>query len=125
MKLLQQLEQIVPPPSRPRPQRQVPQKSQPFYGPQLALLLETFVDGNMLQLVLDPRPHLHQRVPVLQQLPQIHFFHRGYPDGGKTFLQQCVQDISRIPLIGLLLARVAGAHLRGIPDQQCMPQPGQ
>ena len=79
----------------------------------------------MLQLVLDPRPHLHQRVPVLQQLPQIHFFHRGYPDGGKTFLQQYVQDISRIPLIGLLLARVAGAHLRGIPDQQRMPQPGQ
>ena len=88
VELLQDFQQIIASPLRPHIQIQALEKLHAFLRPQLALLLEAFVHGNVLQLVLHPRPHLHQRVPVLEQLPQVQFSHRRYPDTGKAFFQQ-------------------------------------
>ena len=121
VQLLQDLQQIIAPALAPRSQFQVAQKLQAFLGPQLALLLESFVHGDVLQLVLDPRPHLHQRVPMLEQLPQIQLFHRGYPNRGKALVHQQFQNLRCVPLVGLLLARMAVMDRRRISDQQAVP----
>jgi len=77
----------------------------------------------MLQLVLDSRPHLHQRVPMLQQLPQIPLRQRRYPDPGKSpFLQQ-PQDVPSISLVGFLLPRVTHPYRQRIPNPQSKSQP--
>jgi hypothetical protein len=49
--------------------------------------------------------HLHQRVPMLQQLPQIPLRHAGYPDARKIIFPQQLQQMARVPHIGLLFAR--------------------
>src|SRR5277367_2073704 len=59
-----------------------------------------------------------------QQLPQILLLPRGHPDPRKAiFLQQLHQQL-RVPLVVLLLPRIAGPNLRRIPDPHLMPQLG-
>jgi hypothetical protein len=38
-----------------------------------------------LQLIHDPCPHLHQPMPMPQQLPQIPIFRTRHPDPWKAF----------------------------------------
>ena len=105
LQIRQQVQQIVSPPRRPAIQFQSAQQLLPCLGPQLSLLLHPLVQRNVLQLVLHPRAHLHQRVPMLQQLPQIPLLHAGHPDAGKIIFPQQLQQVARVPHIGLLLAR--------------------
>src|SRR5262249_24537785 len=115
--LLQDLQQVVATSFRPRLQCQALQLLQPCLAPQLPLLLQALVHGNVLQLVLGPGSHLHQRVPVLQQLPQIPLRQRRDPDRGKPLLQQQLQHVPRISWVAPLVAR------RGCPDGRSIPDP--
>ena len=77
----------------------------------------------MLQLVLYPRASLDQLVAVDEQLPLVAHLCIRHPDTRKSAFDQQRQDMSRIALVGLLLAHVAGADLRGFTDPYLMPQP--
>ena len=57
-----------------------------------------------------------------QQLPQLFVLCRWLPDGRETILNQQTQNVLRIPLIGLLPARVRGANLGCIAHQKLMAQ---
>jgi hypothetical protein len=64
-----------------------------------------FVDietGECGEWRLDPRPHLHQSVPVPKQLPQITILRTGHPDLGKVIFQQQLQQKLRIVAVGLV-----------------------
>ena len=76
----------------------------------------------MLQPILHPRPNLHQLVPVNQQLPQIAHPRIRSPQPRKPSLQQQLQNVRRIALVGLLLAHIAGPNLRRIADPHLVPQ---
>jgi len=54
-------------------------------------------------LIHDPRPHLHQPMPVPQQLPQITIPRTRYPDSRKPIFQQQLPHKSGIFAVGLLL----------------------
>jgi hypothetical protein len=56
-------------------------------APQPVLPPHAFVQGDGLQLIFDPRPHLHQSMPVPQQLPQIAILRAGHPQPGKTIFE--------------------------------------
>ena len=55
------------------------------------LSAHALVQRQVLQLVLHLGAHLHQLVPVQQQLPQIALRGRGYPNPRKTVLQHQLQ----------------------------------
>jgi hypothetical protein len=57
-----------------------------------------------LQLMHDPRAHLHQPMAVPKQLSQITILRTGYPDPGKAIFQQQLQQKFGIEAIGFLLA---------------------
>ena len=71
MQSIQQLQQLLPSPAGPRSQRQLLQLGSPSFAPQLGLPAPALVHGQRLQLIHDPRAHLHQAMPMPQQLPQI------------------------------------------------------
>src|SRR5713101_69476 len=118
---LQQLQQRVPSQLRPRPQFQVPQQLQPRLAPQLALLLPALVQGYVLQLVLHPRPHPHQLLPMHQQLSQVSLLHRRYPDPGEAILQHQFQNQRRGSPVMLLLPPLLPRDRSCIPDPQPVP----
>jgi hypothetical protein len=53
-----------------------------FFLPAIAL-----VHGQRLQLIHDPRAHLHQPMPVPQQLSQIPILRTRYPDLREVIFQ--------------------------------------
>jgi hypothetical protein len=61
-----------------------------------ALLLESvmlaFVHRQSLQLIHDPRAHLHQPMPVPEQLPQITIIWTRHPDSRKPIFPQHFQQ---------------------------------
>jgi len=61
------------------------------------------VHRQSLQLIHDPRAHLHQPMPMPQQLPQITILWTRYPDSRKTIFQQQLQQEFGILAVGLLL----------------------
>jgi hypothetical protein len=84
----------------------------PSFTPQLALPSLAFVHRQRLQLILDPRPHLHQPMPVPEQLPEIPIFGTRYPDARKGIFQQQLQQKLSIVAVGLLLADSSPLNLR-------------
>ncbi|MGB8116869.1 MAG: hypothetical protein WCF22_24035 [Candidatus Sulfotelmatobacter sp.] len=71
-----------------------------------------------MQLIHHPRAHLHQTMPMPQQLPQIEIRRIRHPDSRKAALQhQLQQQLCGLP-IGLLLPHPLGANLGGISDPQ-------
>jgi hypothetical protein len=69
-----------------------------------------------LQLIHDPRAHLHQPMPVPKQLPQITIFWTAYPHARKVIFQQQLQLELGILTVGLLLADALGLDLRRIAN---------
>jgi len=69
-----------------------------------------------MQLVHHPRAHLHQPMPMPQQLSIVAVLRIRYPDPRKTVFHQKAQQQLRILPIRLLLARSLAANLRRIPD---------
>ena len=57
-----------------------------YLAPQLFLPSLTFVHRQSLQLIHDPRAHLHQPMPMPEQLPQIPILRTRYPDLGKVIV---------------------------------------
>jgi hypothetical protein len=89
-----------------------------LFAPQFFLPSLAFVHRQSLQLIHDPRAHLHQPVPVAKQLSQITILWTRYPDSWKTIFQQQLQQESDILAVGLLLAYSLGLDLCGIADPQ-------
>ena len=56
-----------------------------------AATVAVFLQRHMLQLVLQPRPHLHQLVPMPQQLPRVAHRHGRHRQLGKASLHQQLQ----------------------------------
>ncbi len=71
-----------------------------------------------MQLIHHPRAHLHQPMPMPQQLPQIPILCVRHPDPRKAVFHHQPQQQLRILAIGLLLAHSFGANLRRVPDPQ-------
>ena len=71
-----------------------------------------------MQLIHDPRAHLHQPVPMPQQLPQIAILRIRHPDPREAIFQHQPQQQLRILPIGLLLAYSLRADLGGVADPQ-------
>jgi hypothetical protein len=69
-----------------------------------------------LQLIHDPRPHLHQPMPMPEQLPHITIFRTGYPHARKVIFQQQLQQKLGILAVGLLLADALRLDLRRIAN---------
>jgi len=82
------------------------------------LSAHALVQRQVLQLVLHRGAHLHQLVPVQQQLPQIALRGRGYPNPRKTVLQHQLQQVGGVPGIGLLRAYRRGSNTGGIAHPQ-------
>ena len=56
-----------------------------------------FVHRQSLQLIHDPRAHLHQPMPVPEQLPRITILWTRYPDSRKAiFPQQLQQELGML-----------------------------
>jgi hypothetical protein len=62
------------------------------------------------------RAHLHQSMPMPQQLPQITILGVRYPDPRKAIFQQQLQNQLRILPVRLLLAHPSRPDLRRIPE---------
>ena len=75
-----------------------------------------------MQLIHHPRAHLHQPMPMPQQLPQIAILGVWHPDPRKAILHHQSQQQLRILPIRLLLAYSLGANFGGISDPQLKPQ---
>jgi hypothetical protein len=71
-----------------------------------------------MQLIHDARAHLHQPMPMPQQLPQVPMLCVRDPYPRKTIFHQKLQQQLRILAIGFLLSHSLGAILRCIPDPQ-------
>jgi len=78
--------------------------------------------ASALQLIHDPRAHLHQPMPVPQQLSQIPILRARYPDSRKVIFPHQSQQQSGILAVGLLLLHSSGFDLRGITDPYLEPQ---
>ena len=76
----------------------------------------------MLQLVLDPRPHLDQLVTMQHQLPQIALSRTRHPDGGKLIALQQLQQVLGITRVRLLLAGHQTSNARRIAHHQFLSQ---
>src|SRR5882724_6217622 len=100
---IQQLQQIMPSPARPRSQRERFQLLPSALAPQLFLAVQAFVQHHRLQLIHDARARLHHAMPVPQQLPQIAVLPAGHPDLRKVILQHQLQNMLRVLAIRLLL----------------------
>src|SRR6266849_8734793 len=89
-----------------------------MFAEQFLLPSLTFVHGHGLQLIHDPRPHLHQPMPMPQQLPQITILRIRYPHSRKTIFQQQLQQELGILAVGLLLPDSLGLYLCRISNPQ-------
>ena len=74
-----------------------------------------------MQLIHHSRAHLHQAMPMPQQLPQIAILGVRHPDARKAILQHQLQYELRILPIRLLLAYSLRPYLRGISDHNSKP----
>src|SRR3954447_18401144 len=84
--LIEQVEQVLPPSAGPRHQHDGLQLLATRRPPQRLLAAQAFVECHHMQLVHHSRAHLHQTMPMPQQLPQIAIGGVGYPDSGKAVL---------------------------------------
>src|ERR1051325_7552254 len=75
-----------------------------------------------MQLVHHARAHLHQPVPMPQQLPQIAILGVWHPDPRKAILEHQLQYELRVLPIRLLLAYSFRTNLGRISDPQLKPQ---
>jgi len=75
-----------------------------------------------LQFVFHLAANLHQLVPMQHQLPQIALLPVRSPQPRKPPLNPQPQNVRRVPLVRLLLAHLAGSHLRRIADPDLVPQ---
>jgi hypothetical protein len=71
-----------------------------------------------MQLIHHSRAHLHQSMPMPQQLPQIAILRVRHPDPRKAILQHQLQYQLRVLPIRLLLAYSLRPYLRGTSDPQ-------
>jgi hypothetical protein len=78
-----------------------------------------------MQLIHDPRAHLHQPMAVPKQLTQIAIFRTGYPDPRKAIFHHQLQQQLRIFAVGLLLLDAFRFYLGGIADPHLETQLGQ
>src|SRR5262249_5583553 len=76
------------------------------------------VHGQCLELIHDSRAHLHQPMPVPQQLSQIPILRTRNPDFRKAIFQQQLQQQSSILAVGLRLPNTLGFNLGRIPNPQ-------
>src|SRR6476620_468953 len=121
---IQQLQQIAPPPARPRSQPERFQLLPSALAPQLFLATQAFVQRHRLQLIHDSRACLHHAMPMPQQLPQIAILPARHPDLRKAIFEQQAQDQLRVLAIRLLLAHSLRADLRRVADPQIKLQLG-
>ena len=75
-----------------------------------------------MQFVFHLAANLHQLVPMQHQLPQIALLPVRSPQPRKPPLNPQPQNVRRVPLVRLLLAHLAGSHLRRIADPDLVPQ---
>ena len=81
-----------------------------------------FVHRQRLQLIHDSRAHLHQPMPVLQQLPQIPILGTRYPDLREVIFQHQPQQESSILVVKLLLLHSLGLDFCRIAYPYLKPQ---
>ena len=75
-----------------------------------------------MQLIHHSRAHLHQSMPMPQQLPQTAILDIRHPDSRKAVLEHQSQQQLRVLPIGPLLAHSFGPNLGRISDPQLEPQ---
>ncbi len=121
-------QQMSPPLRRIGQQRQLLQLRPPHLRPQLPLLLHTLARRHRLQLVLHLRPRHHLLVPMHQQLPHVPLFQTRHPDSRKLLrvgVEQQMEQMLRVPPVGLLPAHHLGSDPGRIAQPQLVPELGQ
>ena len=108
----------LPPPAGPRRQREFLQLRSPLFAEQFFLPAIALVHRQRLQLIHDPRAHLHQSMPVPQQLSQIPILRTRYPNLRKVIFPHQPEYESRVLTVELLLLHSLGFDLRRIADPQ-------
>ncbi len=68
------------------------------------------------RLIHDPRPHLHQPLPVPEQLAQIPILRTRHPHPRKAIFHYQLQDVAGIAPVGLLRPHAGRFDLRRVPD---------
>jgi hypothetical protein len=98
---VQQFQQLTSAPAGPGCQNEFLQLRSSLLAPQLGFPAPALVHRQRLQLIHDPCAHLHQPVPVPQQLTHITIFRTGYPDARKAIFHHQLQQQLRVLAVGL------------------------
>lgn len=83
---------------------------------------EPVVEGDGMQAVLDHGADADEAHAVSEESPQIAGGWVRHPDRGEAIVAQQVEDMEGVAPIGLRLADDHGANLRGIADEQRVPE---
>ena len=89
---------------------------------ELGALGESVVQGNGLQAILDHGADADEAHAVREERPQIAGGGIRHPDGEEAIVAQQVEAMPGVAPIRLRLAHDHGAHLRGIADEQRVPE---
>jgi len=81
-----------------------------------------FIQGDRLQLIHDPRPHLHQPMPMPKQLAQIPILRTRHPHPRKAIFHHQLQNVAGIAPVGLLLPHAGRFDLRRVAHPQFVLQ---
>ncbi len=119
---VQRFQQPLAPLGRVGQQGQLLQLRAPCLAPQLAFFLHPVTQRHGLQLILRTGPRLHLLVAMHQQLPHVPHLQTRHPDPRKPVLPQQLQQMLRVPPVGLLLAHYRGPDLGGIAEPQLEAQ---
>jgi hypothetical protein len=83
---------------------------------------ESVVEGDGVQTILDHGADADEAHAVREERPEVSRRGIRHPDGGEAIMAQQVEDMQGVAPIGLGFAHDHGANLRGIADEQRVPQ---
>jgi hypothetical protein len=109
--LIEHAQQLLPPVTGPRTQRQALHFLAPFHREQLLLAAHALAHRECVQLILHRSPHPHQLLPVPDQLPQIPLRRRWPPDLRKSILAQQIEQMHRVPRASVFCLRTTDARI--------------
>jgi hypothetical protein len=89
---------------------------------ELGAMDESVVQGDGVQAILDHGANADEAHAVREECAQITSGRIRHPDRGKMIVTQQVEDVPGVAPIGLRFAHDHGPNLRGIADEQRVPQ---
>jgi hypothetical protein len=118
----EQLEAVIATLRGVRGERESLQLRQTGPAEQLGATGEAVVESDGVQAILDHGADADEAHPVGEERAQIARRGIRHPDRGEAIVSQQVEDVQRVAAIGLGLAHDHRANLRGLADEQRVPE---